>query len=891
MYALLLALTFALTPPSTPAALQARRAPDSLARQAADLEEKTLTLADERKFDDAVAAGRESLAFSERAFGPTNPRVADALNTLGFVFYQKGDLAAAEPLFVRAVSIRRRSAPGDKTALAQALNQLGSVLQRQGRLPEAEPLLQEALRILTASGAKPDDLAIANNNLAGLLMDRGDYIHAREHFEKTAKLWSRVYAADDPRMAFIANNLGLLFDTLGDQEKAEASYRRALAIREKSPPSVNLAHSLNNLANTLRVRGRLDEAEPLYTRAVEICEKLPGSDAALGQALTNLAVLYLLRKDYDRAGPLYERGLQVREKALGPEHPDVATSLAAYAIFLHNTGRFGEALDVQQRASKIRERNLALVLEIGSEAQKERYLALLTDSIDVTLWMRSAAAPADAAANRAALLTILRRKGRLQDVMAASSAALRSRAPASARDDLDELAHVRASLAVLTLQARGAAADRAVKIKDLEARSEALEAKLSAQHAQPAGSAAEITIDAVQRAVPEGAVLIGFFKYRPFDPRTPIAAKRFGSPRYAAYALRHAGEPAWIEVGDAAAIDAAIGHWRGALLNPRRPDTVESARELSSTVTAAVLQLAGASEHVLLAPDGDLNLMPFQALVDEGSRYLVERYRFTYVTSGRDLLSKPAGISPGAPLVIGSPTFGRAAATSGMITRSFAPLPGADREATAVAALLPGAVVLRGAEASEARLKALQSPAVLHVATHGFYLSADDGGNAPATRGFLPIARRATEDVPALLRSGLALAGANTGPRGAEDGILTASEAALVDLRGTELVFLSACESGLGVVSAGESVYGLRRAFAIAGARSQVLTLWKVSDQETSDFVIDFYERLAAGGDRSDALRQAQRSALADPARQHPFYWAAFILSGADGPLTSSFKP
>ena len=98
-------------------------------------------------------------------------------------------------------------------------------------------------------------------------------------------------------------------------------------------------------------------------------------------------------------------------------------------------------------------------------------------------------------------------------------------------------------------------------------------------------------------------------------------------------------------------------------------------------------------------------------------------------------------------------------------------------------------------------------------------------------------------------------------------------------------MFLSACETGLGVINAGESVYGLRRAFVIAGARSQVLTLWQVSDNATRYFVVSFYKSLLAGATRAEALRHAQQEAMADPARQHPFYWAAFILSGESGPI------
>jgi CHAT domain-containing protein len=252
------------------------------------------------------------------------------------------------------------------------------------------------------------------------------------------------------------------------------------------------------------------------------------------------------------------------------------------------------------------------------------------------------------------------------------------------------------------------------------------------------------------------------------------------------------------------------------------------------------------------------------------------------LSSGRELLHAGDMQRSGEPaVIIANPEFGPKAAAGGPVSRAFDSLPGADAEATAVRRLVPDARIIRGAEATEATLKSLRHPSVLHIATHGFFLAGDGPDVVTGTRGLRQVGGEPPAYIPPLLRSGLALAGANRAHAAdEEDGILTASEAAMLDLHGTQLVFLSACESGLGVVNAGESVYGLRRAFAIAGARTQVLTLWQVSDSATKIFVTDFYRHLRAGEDGGTALRAAQRAALADPKRAHPFFWAAFIFSG-----------
>ena len=137
-----------------------------------------------------------------------------------------------------------------------------------------------------------------------------------------------------------------------------------------------------------------------------------------------------------------------------------------------------------------------------------------------------------------------------------------------------------------------------------------------------------------------------------------------------------------------------------------------------------------------------------------------------------------------------------------------------------------------------------------------------------------------------LLRSGLAFAGANTrGANGGDDGILTALEAASLDLWGTRMAVMSACETGVGETRRGDGVYGLRRALVVAGAESQVMSLWQVSDDGTRALMTDFYKNLKAGVARSAALRQVQLQMLRSGTRKHPYYWASFILSGADGPI------
>ena len=359
----------------------------------------------------------------------------------------------------------------------------------------------------------------------------------------------------------------------------------------------------------------------------------------------------------------------------------------------------------------------------------------------------------------------------------------------------------------------------------------------------------------------------------------------------------------------------------------RCPDVAEVkqlSRTLDEQVMRPVRQLLGERrKQIFLSPDGALNLIPFGALVDEQTRYLVETLSLTYLTSGRDLLRLQITNTQNnqAPVVVADPLFeaqpqtlaaqGRAPA-DGSDRRSFdfatlraPPLPGTATEASALRGLLPEATVLTRAAATESAVKRLSRPRVLHLATHGFFLA--DQPEDPSAREVGRVSLAALKIENPLLRSGLLLAGANSlRGDGDNDGVLTALEAAGLDLWGTQLVVLSACETGVGEVRNGDGVYGLRRALVLAGTESQVMSLLEGRDTATRDLMISYYTRLIAGEGRTEALRQVQLELLAgrgqsrtdrdrgvklsgsgatsvDP--RHPYYWASFIQSGDWRPM------
>jgi len=292
--------------------------------------------------------------------------------------------------------------------------------------------------------------------------------------------------------------------------------------------------------------------------------------------------------------------------------------------------------------------------------------------------------------------------------------------------------------------------------------------------------------------------------------------------------------------------------------------------------------------------------------VDEQGKYLAQSYGLSYLSSGRDLLRLGRGRPPRtAALLVGNPAFdeaapgGSAAVAADRGRRSadlasvrFTPLGGTAQEVEAIGAILPDARVATGSEATEALVQKVDGPVVLHIASHGFFLAPRAGAAAATAHGLeldvsdaYRLRLRAPQSENPLIRSGLALAGANAHSSGGDDGILTALEVAGLRLDGTKLVVLSACETGVGEPKIGDGVYGLRRALVMAGSDAQVMSLWKVDDEATRDLMVGYYKDLRAGKGRADALREGQLRMLASPGRSHPYYWASFIQSGDFTPM------
>jgi CHAT domain-containing protein len=871
-------------------------------------------LGERSRHQEALAPTEEAVKVF-RLLAETNPAFlggqAIALRNLGIWYRELGRRQEALASTEEAVKVFRQltqTIPAYLGELAASLNNLGIWYSELGRRQEALAPTKEAAKIYRdLAKTNPtylNDLAMAQNNLGKFLGELGRRQEALALTEETVKTF-RLLAQTNPaflgKLAIALNNLGIRYTDLVRHQEALAPTEEALHIRRelvKTNPALqgDLAISLNNLSVSYSNLGRSREALALSEEAVKAYRDL---------AKTNPAFLNNLATSMDNLGSKYIE-LGRRQEALAPKEAalkirrELAKSNLAYqenlAISTNNLAVLqlqlanpNAALPLLRETVSTDVTYLQGQLPLLPEGRRLELVAVFGDRWQIPF---SQAQQGEAGASLA-LFTRLNRQGLLQDIQRSQALLARS---GPQRPLFEQLTVVTAELANTTLKPEQQA--------PLLARKEQLEQELYRQLPQVQPRLVEPP--QIARRLSPGSALVEFQRYRSHDGITD----QFGPSRYLALLLRPDGTIRAIGLGEAAPIDAAVAEAVAASADPeRQAQAPQKLAEVSRLVLAPLQrELTGVLE-LFVSPDGELNRLPFAALpvAAADGPTLGEALALRLLTTGRDLLRLQQPAKAGAaPVLIVNPDFnaasrsakGGASATTAASTAEEAggptalragqqrsaglrgltawqPLGGTEQEARQLAPLLGSGAVISGPAATASVVLAQRAPRILHIATHGFFLAdqAPIGGTAPAAP--------AREDP--LQRSGLVFAGANQPEANpSDDGYLTAAEATAMDLEGTELVTLSACETGLGGVRSGEGVYGLQRALAVAGARSTLLSLWKVADGRTATFLAKYYQRLKDGEGRAEALHNTQTEYRnsEDTNLNDIRVWGAFQLSG-----------
>ncbi|MCB2185006.1 MAG: CHAT domain-containing protein [Deltaproteobacteria bacterium] len=867
--------------------------------------------------------------WSRQLFGARHVQTAAAAFELGKAQMTLGNFGPVEPLFLEALAIFEAQRIRNDPNVATILNSLATYYTRMGQMAEAMEAYDACVQILSARRSVLGLSTVHYNQatlyrLQGLALReyaqrvpeagerrkieaeaQGWFVAAQKLLQQDLDLLSRLrLPAKDTRRHNRESTLGEVELDLGDFPAADRLFVSANEFWARNYGRDTHGRDLLNLGLSRLALGQYAQALDLFQRGSAWAAKSLGQDNPTYPttlALQARALAHLGR--FAEAAALMDR-CQRQER-----HYELRVFPA-----LSQT----EQLSYLFRPGYLEGRNLDLALALGAAGRRDPALA-----------ERSAE-------------WLLNGKAMVHELLAERALAARNH-PGQAATELLKAQSMEANLLTQLDSAPegSAAAKQAVRELSQWVRREASLAKQFGRGQGAGQSPAWISLAAVRQKIPADALLVELARFQAPTVGAKGREAISGSPRYAAWLIPPAGQGqvTVIDLGEAAPLEQAIKEFRATMdrdVRKIRADIINQAnqeltayaqshqlkssdeaykkrryqisqaafRKIKDTFQAQAPRLLQAyrqhaapcaklllaplagrltqAKEILLSPDAHTWLPPWGALPWPGSdELLLQRATLTYLVSGRDLLTLRRQEAPAAaPLEIGDVDYNAGVRSRAELVKypaahlawSLVEIKGIEPPLGVYANMKP--VVLRGSQATEGRLKAAKNPKVLFMSTHGVFSNVNENTFRPGQRGLLL-------ENP-LLRSELLLAGANrryaAGDQG-EDGRLYGIEVESLDLRATDLVVLSACQTALGDVHAGQGAAGLRQAFQLAGAKSVVATLWSVDDEATTLLTIAFFKNLAAGKPKAEALRQAELELFRQGAWAHPYFWAAFTIT------------
>jgi tetratricopeptide (TPR) repeat protein/CHAT domain-containing protein len=896
------------------------------------LGDKGLYIEAERALNEALKLLRSRNEVKEIAF-------VETWSALGGLSTKLGNYDKATAWYEQAGAILEKE-PTQSAAYATCLANLAQLAKEKGDLGKAESLFERALSI---QNSDKDEILHA---LGVFYYEIGYYDQALPIFLKEIDSYKARFGPDHPRTVGVINDAGENFAYLGRYNDAEvllsAAVESSLRLR---PKEVTTAEYMMNLAELYVNEGKESSGLTLYEKALSIANGFQNGKNSIGaEILRQIGMLEASIGQLNTAEKELREAAAVLEAIHGPSSLRTANVKFDLGQVLLLEGKDADALAILEEAWESYGKCRRDVFAFSTTREQLVYAKRLYSFMDLILKTACESKAQSTEWARFAASVLLSSKGAALDAMSSRHRVVSNPGDAELKKLSQEWEFtVRSLLAVTFDTSLGEQANvDPDQVAELRRRSEELEKELSRKSAGfVAESRTTSVLDSVLNSLSETTSLVEYAKYR--DAETwkyaAIVIRRAAAPL---------SDVQVVPLAEAAVIEDAVAQWREAVVQSSITNRVYSEPEALHKVSATLARLIFEpirpslvnSLTILISPDSELSFVSFAALPGRKDlSFLIEDYDLAYVTSGRDLL-RPRESAQGNPVVVGEPDFGAIVRLPSKqpdyITehRKLPPDPalsgnssnfqglyfeyddGMQAEADAIETLLRNRGMhpkrLQMQQASKKELEKIKSPSILHFATHGFFLSDLGFKNAfaaPGSRGIggtrparLTLSSDADQSrsrqaiseelmrMDPMQRSGIALAGINdtligTKPAGGDDGILTATDVCRLDLRGTQLVVISTCESGLGQALNGEGVFGLRRAFAVAGADNLIMSLWEVADEPTKLLMLGMYKALEKGMTPPQSLLAAQRAWIQEVRHRgeypHPFFWAGFVSSGS----------
>ncbi|MBK8561945.1 MAG: CHAT domain-containing protein [Saprospiraceae bacterium] len=868
------------------------------------------------KYENAEQYYLEANALQEKRLGKTDADYVGSILNLAVLYWKMGKYEKAEPLYLKVKAIQEKGKSKGDAYYSTTINNLAALYSDMGNYEKAEPLYLEAVAIREKKMGKEHPLYAASlNNLASLYHRLGNYEKAAPLYLESLAIRGKTLGKTHPDFALSLNNLASLYKELNDYEKAKPYLLEAVAVQAealgKSHP--DYAFYLHELGNYYAQIGKNEDAETILLEAKNIREKALGkTHPDYARSLNDLASFYLAVGDHGKAEPLFLEAKNIREAVLGSQHPSYIASLDALVAFYWSLGNLSAARTYISEAN-MAQKNLLIK---ASRHLSEQELTAFTRKFETGQRRVFSFAQLQPDLSATCFDNTLFHKGFLLNAVSqVSKIALSDPATTEQYNQLKSYQRRLAAEYAKPIAERK-------NVEELEEKANTLEKDLTRSVSGFGEALRQVTWQEVRQNLQPGEAAIEFVHFKFINP------KPTDSTMYAALVLLPGAKaPKFITLFEEKQLNA--------FLEPNskpKPDFVnglytfdDAKKSLYELLWRPLEQDLSEVNTVYFSPSGllhRLNMgavpMPPMLRGEAAETTLADRYQLVELGSTRQLAvgnrqsaakGTEALLYGGIQYEMDSTAIASAISSLGnelLATRRGLDFANADStlrggkwshlrwtgvEVSTTEEILTDAglhpLVRKGYDGTEESFKAIgasgPSPWVLHLATHGFFFpdpKTTDGGRQTADGGE-PVFKISEHS---MIRAGLVLAGGNyawqTGKPfrpDQEDGILTAYEISQMNLSNTELVVLSACETGLGDIQGNEGVYGLQRAFKIAGAKYLIMSLWQVPDFQTQELMTSFYSLwLEDKMTIPDAFRAAQK-AMKEKYKS-PFLWAGFVL-------------
>ncbi|MBP9925149.1 MAG: CHAT domain-containing protein [Cyclobacteriaceae bacterium] len=826
----------------------------------------------------------EASFLTAKGFMETNNMITDisyirCISNMAVMYLVQGRTLEADQYITYALNESEKYLGKQSIAYAANLNSKAKLHQLLGQYNEAEQLFDQALPILlSAVGDSGMQYAIVGNNKAMLYQAMGRYDeaiallkNAITALEVSNKRTLKGKKSFDSRK--FDSNLALLYQLSGDLPQAETSFLGIRKIFENRGQTNNPEYAvvLNQLALLYIQMNKTDQVEPLLQKASTIYKKkFTEENAAFAKVQNDLGNFYRLQARYPEAETVLSKALAIRQRTLGENHPDYVKSMESLGILYWKRGDLGKAYPLLSGAANKSLEFIYKYFPPMSEAEKTKYWDILQPR-----FQRFYNYAIEASVQNPAVLTDvynyqIATKALLLNSTNKIKNAILSSGDQSLINDYISWIGQKEALARYYALSKEELTQQKIDLTAMEKTANSMERSLSQRSGDFAKGyyAEQITLTQVSSLLQDTEAIVEIIRVRTFD-------KDFtDDSRYLALVLsKRSTQPVMAVLDNGNQLETRYAKFYKNAIQQKIADEYAFAQYWQR-----IEPLLASKKSIYLSPDGVYNQININTIKKPEGEYLLNLYDIVVIGNSKDLIglktNKPVVAKKDA-FVLGFPDYGGNAT----------PLPGTKVEIDGINKILSASgfsVSKREQkEATEAALKNVKGPSIMHIATHGYFLADTDlkGNDA------MGVDAENAKHNP-LLRSGLILSGVHAPGQDKtsidlqsnDNGVLTAYEAMNLSLEGTDLIVLSACETGLGDVRAGEGVYGLQRAFLVAGAKAMVMSLWKVDDTATQALMTNFYMNLVKGGSRSKAFKQAQLQLMAK--YKDPYYWGAFVMMG-----------